>query len=106
MTASPSIQPAPWTVEYLPYQAQDDREIPNYRINDANGDAICETNEDLPDEAQVKAADLISSAPELYKALALGEALADVDHSDFWAAFEDFLLTARPALAKARGGRS
>lgn len=37
-----------WTVEYLPYTAQDGHEIPAYRVADADGTAICETNENAP----------------------------------------------------------
>ncbi len=105
MTASPSIQPAPWAVEYLPYQAQDGGKIPNFRINDVNGDAVCETNEDLPAAVQEQAAKVIAAVPELLEALISGEALADVDAPDFWAAFEQFLSLARPAIFKATKGK-
>jgi len=105
MTDSPSIQPAPWEAEYLPYTSQDDREIPNFRINDANMAAVCETNEDLPEDVQAKAAYLIAAAPELFDALEyVFNILHDYESSLDKGYIEDAFQKARTALAKAKGG--
>jgi len=57
--------PAPWSYEYLPYQTGDGTEIPAFRINDENGDPVCETNEHVPLKTQEATARLIAAAPEL-----------------------------------------
>ena len=64
-----STQPTPWAIEYLPYISNEGREIPNFRINDARGDAVCETNEDLPAAVQEANAAILAAAPDLLDAL-------------------------------------
>ena len=71
MTATPMSQPAPWAAEYLPYTSQDGHEIPNFRINDADDNAVCETNENLDADVQEANAYLIAAAPQLLAAASL-----------------------------------
>jgi hypothetical protein len=62
-----------WAFEYLPYTAQDGREIPCFRIypEDSPEAFIAQTNEDLPLEVQRDNARLMADAPRLLAAAAL-----------------------------------
>ena len=93
-------QPTPWELEYLPYTSQEGKEIPNFRINDAEGNAVCETNENLPTEVQESNAWLITAAPELLTAL---EAYVDYFDDSYGARADDIRLAARDAISKAKG---
>jgi hypothetical protein len=59
-----------WAFEYLPWAAQNGREIPCFRIfpEEAPEDYIADTNEHLPRDIQEANACLIASAPQLLKA--------------------------------------
>jgi hypothetical protein len=59
-----------WAFEYLPYTAQDGREIPCFRIfpEAAPEDYIAETNEHLPHDVQAANALLIAASPKLLEA--------------------------------------
>lgn len=100
MSTTTFAQLAPWELEYLPYTSQDDTEIPNFRINDAEGDSVCETNENLPAEVQEANAWIIAAAPELLKAL---EAYVDYFDESYPGRHEEIRLAARDAIAKAKG---
>ncbi len=71
MTTFRSLKPLdfPWSVEYSPYTSCEGREIPAYRVLDASGQTVCETNENGPDNIQEACADLIAAAPALFEAL-------------------------------------
>ena len=106
MTMSSSLPPSPWNVEYLPWKSQDDREIPAFRITDANGDAVCETNENLPAEVQGRAADLLAAAPALFDALDyFFNIMHDYQCSVRKGYVKHAMDLARAALATAKGGR-
>jgi hypothetical protein len=62
-----------WAFEYLPYTAQDGREIPCFRIypEDSPEAFIAQTNEDLPLDVQRDNALLMAGAPRLLAAAAL-----------------------------------
>ncbi len=97
-------QPAPWALEYLPYASQDGHEIPNFRINDAEGDAVCETNEDLPSDVQEASATVIAAAPELLEALRyFFNIMHDYDSSMRKGYVKLAMDMARSAIAKAKG---
>jgi hypothetical protein len=106
MATSTSIPPAPWGVEYLPYTAPDGSEIPNFRINDANADTVCETNENLPASVQEKAADLIAASPELLDTLDyFFNIMHDYKSSVRKGYVKHAMDLARAAIARAKGGR-
>lgn len=51
--------PAPFTMEYSPFVSQDGREIPSFRIYDASGETVAETDsgkETATQEADARAA--------------------------------------------------
>ena len=97
-------QPAPWGLEYLPYTSQDGHEIPNFRINDANCDKVCETDEDLPVEVQEANALLIAAAPDLLAALSyFFNIMHDFDSSVRKGYVKHAMDMARGAIAKAKG---
>jgi len=70
-----AIHTSEWSYEYLPFTGTEpdgsEREIPNYRINSDDGleGYVAETDENLPDDIQLKHALLIAAAPELLGAL-------------------------------------
>jgi len=106
MTTSSSIPPSPWGVEYLPYTAEDGSEIPNFRVNDANGEAVCETNEHLPAHVQEEAADLIAASAELLDALDyFFNIMHDYQSSVRKGYVKHAMDLARSAIAAAKGGR-
>ena len=97
-------QPAPWELEYLPYTNQDNHEIPNFRINDAGGDTVCETNENLPADVQEANAWLITAAPDLLAALNnFFNIMHDYDSSVRKGYVKHAMDQARNAIAKAKG---
>jgi hypothetical protein len=61
--------PGPFTVEYSPFKAQDDREIPSFRIFDADGDQVAETDSGKPEDMQQADADLLAASPAMLAAL-------------------------------------
>ena len=71
MTTFRSLKPLnfAWSVEYSPYISCEGREIPAYRVLDASGQTVCETNENGPDNIQESCASLIAAAPALFEAL-------------------------------------
>ena len=100
VTTTTLTQPSPWELEYLPYTSQSGNEIPHFRINDADGNAVCETNEDLLRSIQEPSAWLIAAAPELPTAL---EAYVDYFDDSYGERADDMRLAARDAMAKAKG---
>lgn len=63
------FSPAPFLAEYSPFEGQDGRDIPSFRIYDANGDQVAETDSHKPAEIQEADAGLLTAAPMLLAAL-------------------------------------
>jgi hypothetical protein len=61
--------PAPFLAAYSPFADQHGNEIPSYRIYDANGDVVAETDSGKPDGQQEADAHLLAGAPDLRDAL-------------------------------------
>jgi|SRR5579884_391252 len=102
-----------WTYEYLPFTSnQTGEEIPNFRINFADGDKdgyVAETDANLPVEEQERHARLIAAAPDMYSELAEYERIIAeyIDQPDDIQslAFDEIIVVyrQRKALAKAEG---
>lgn len=77
-----SYSPAPWSLEYSPYQGCNG-EIPAYEIFDADCNKVFDTNEDTDAELQEANARLGSAAPRLLAALIVcANLLADYDEAE------------------------
>jgi hypothetical protein len=61
--------PAPFISEHSPFEDQHGNEIPSYRIFDANGDKVAETDSDKPDDMQSADATLLAASPVILAAL-------------------------------------
>ena len=55
--------PAPFTTEYSAFEDQHGNEIPSYRIFDAEGDKVAETDSNKPENVQCADASLLAAAP-------------------------------------------
>lgn len=66
---SARFSPAPFIAEYAPFTGADGGEIPSFRIFDANGDVVGETDSGKPLEQQGADATLLAAAPILLAAL-------------------------------------
>ena len=67
-TSTESSDCTPWSYEYSPYRTGDGTEVPAFEIRDAQGNKICDTNENLPVEEQECHAQLITASPALLEA--------------------------------------
>jgi hypothetical protein len=63
--------PSPFIVEYSPFENHDGNEIPSYRIFDAEGDKVAETDSDKPERVQCADASLLAASPLILAALEL-----------------------------------
>jgi len=61
--------PAPFITEYQPFSGSDGAEIPSFRIYDAEGDVVAETDSGKPVAVQSADAELLAAAPALLAAL-------------------------------------
>lgn len=61
--------PAPFFIAYEPYLSQCDQEIPCFRIYDADGQVIAETDSAIPCRQQEANAHIMAVSPELLDAL-------------------------------------
>ena len=61
--------PAPFFIAYEPYLSQRDQEIPCFRIYDADGQVIAETDSAIPCRQQEADAHLMAASPEMLDAL-------------------------------------
>jgi hypothetical protein len=61
--------PAPFITEYSPFEAQDGHEIASYRIYDAKGDKVAETDSEKPADLQCADATLLGASPAMLVAL-------------------------------------
>lgn len=61
--------PAPFITEYQPFTGPDGAEIPSFRVYDAKGDVVAETDSGKPVAVQSADAELLAAAPALLAAL-------------------------------------
>lgn len=104
--------PTPFNIEYSPFKGQDGQEIPSYRIFDAEGGVVAETDSGKPERQQAADAQLLAAAGDLLAAL---DAQTDAAQAvlDTWSggdlagavrALDQTVSMARGALAGAKGG--
>lgn len=104
--------PAPFILEYSPFEDQHGNEIPSYRIFDAEGDVVAETDSGKPDSRQEADAMLIAAAPDLLEALeaqteaarAVMNAWSEGDLAGAVRMLDASQGDARDAIANAKGG--
>lgn len=102
--------PALFVVEYSAFEDQHGNEIPSFRIYDAEGDAVAETDSGKPANQQEADARLMARAPELLNALrtqsdAAQDVLDNWERGDLAGAVRALaatISTSRDAIAKAR----
>jgi hypothetical protein len=104
--------PSPFLVESSPFQGQQGNEIPSFRIHDAEGNPVAETDSGKPEDQQEADARLLATAPDMLDALeaqteaaqAVIDAWSEGDLAGAVRMLDASLADARAAIAKARGG--
>ena len=104
--------PAPFILEYSCFEDQHGNEIPSFRIYDADGDVVAETDSGKPADQQESDAYLLAAAPELLDALqtqtdAAQDVLDNWERGDLAAAVRALAATlaaSRAAVRQAKGG--
>jgi hypothetical protein len=102
--------PVPFITEYSPFENQRGEEIPSFRIYDAEGEVVAETDSGKPQETQEADAGLLAAAPELVDVLQAqteaAQAVIDAwDTGDLAGAvrvLDASIQPARSALSKAK----
>src|SRR5580658_7971143 len=61
--------PTPFSVEYSPHAGQDGKEVPSFRIYDAEGQVVAETDSDKSRDQQEVDAALLGAAGDMLDAL-------------------------------------
>ncbi|MGE0278644.1 MAG: hypothetical protein AB7R40_24870 [Nitrospiraceae bacterium] len=104
--------PTPFMIEYSPFETQDGREIPSFRIFDAEGDPVAETDSGKPLAQQEADASLMAAASLLLETL---DAQTEVAQAvlDKWSRgdlagavrnLDEMVFVARAVITQARGG--
>jgi hypothetical protein len=97
--------PSPFFVEYTPFQGRHGNEIPSFRVHDAEGNPVAETDSGKPRGQQEADARLLSSAPDMLDALEFVRmTFADIEASKRKGYYSDCPKIVKTAIAKAKGG--
>jgi hypothetical protein len=97
--------PSPFLVEYSPFKGQHGNEIPSFRIHDAEGNPVAETDSGKPESQQEADALLMAAAPDMLDALEfVCMTFADMEASKRKGYYTDCPKIVATAIAKAKGG--
>jgi hypothetical protein len=104
--------PSPFLVEYSPFKGRHGNEIPSFRIHDAEGNPVAETDSGKPKGQQEADALLMAAAPDMLDALeaqteaaqAVIDAWSEGDLAGAVRMLDASLADAQAAIAKAKGG--